>query len=66
MHSPCQVGYPNWSAIYDSDPAAAASTRRAFLERFADTPTLVLGTYFGTPTGGLVRRDGYAYRLVPL
>ena len=65
MHSPCQIGYPEWSSIYDTDPAAAAATRRAFLDRFADTGTLVIGTHFGTPTGVTVHRDGSGFRLTP-
>lgn len=65
MHVPCQMAYPEWSNVYDTDPNAAAATRRAFLDRFADTDTLVIGTHFGTPTGVKVRRDGRAFRLAP-
>jgi glyoxylase-like metal-dependent hydrolase (beta-lactamase superfamily II) len=64
MHSPCQIGHPGWSAAYDVDQDVAAATRQAFLERFADTSTIVIGTHFGTPSGGLVRRDGAAFRFV--
>ena len=63
MHSPCQIGHPEWSCAYDADREAAAATRRVFLERFADSGTLVIGTHFGTPTGVLVQRDGAAFRL---
>jgi len=66
MHNPCQIGHPDWSSTYDSHPDEAAVTRRAFLERFADTPAIVIGTHFGTPTGVHVRRDGSSFRLVPL
>ena len=65
MHSPCQIGHPEWSSAYDTDRDAAADARRAFLERFADTGTLVIGTHFGTPTGVYVERDGIAFRLSP-
>lgn len=65
LHFPCQVGYPAWSNVHDVDPETAATTRRVFLERFADTSTMVIGTHFGTPTGGLVTRDGAAFRLSP-
>jgi hypothetical protein len=44
MHGRCQVGYPGWSSIYDTDPAAA-NARLAFVERFADTGTLVKGNH---------------------
>ncbi|MEO3760347.1 MBL fold metallo-hydrolase [Mycobacterium sp. B14F4] len=66
MHSPCQIGHPEWSSVYDTDPDASAVTRRAFLERFADTGTLVIGTHFGTPTGVTVNRDGPRFRLTPV
>ena len=65
MHSPCQIGYPGWSSIYDTDAAAAAATRQDLLDRFADTGTLVIGTHFGTPTGVHVHRDGASFRLAP-
>ena len=41
-------------------------TRRAFLEHFADTDTVVIGGLFGTPTGVHVHRDGAAFRLSPV
>jgi glyoxylase-like metal-dependent hydrolase (beta-lactamase superfamily II) len=63
MHSPCQLGHPDWVNRFDTDGDAAAASRRAFLERFADSQTIVIGTHFGTPTGGLVHRDGAAFRL---
>jgi glyoxylase-like metal-dependent hydrolase (beta-lactamase superfamily II) len=65
MHSPCQFGHRAWSNIYDTGWDAAVATRHAFLERFANTSTIVIGTHFGTPTGVLVRRDGSAFRLSP-
>ncbi len=65
MHSPCQIGHPEWSSAYDWDQDAAADARHAFLGRFADTGTLVIGTHFGTPTGVYVEREGTAFRLTP-
>ena len=58
-HHPLQLAVPGRSSFADSDPAEAARTRHAFVERYADTPTLVLGTHF-SPTGGYLRRDGGA------
>jgi glyoxylase-like metal-dependent hydrolase (beta-lactamase superfamily II) len=63
MHHPGQIAHPEWCANVDFDPAQALATRRAFLERYADTPTLVIGTHFAGPTAGRVVRDGDAYRL---
>jgi glyoxylase-like metal-dependent hydrolase (beta-lactamase superfamily II) len=63
MHHPCQIARPDWCAVVDSDGAQALATRRAFLARFAGTPTLVIGTHFAGPTAGHLVRDGDAYRL---
>jgi glyoxylase-like metal-dependent hydrolase (beta-lactamase superfamily II) len=63
MHHPCQIARPDWSTPFDTDVAQARATRRAFLERYADRPVLVLGTHFADPVGGRLVRDGDAYRL---
>ena len=62
MHHPVQCAEPGWASNFDVDPDAARSTRRAFLERYAGRPVLVLGTHFATPTGGRVVRDGEVWR----
>jgi hypothetical protein len=48
--------------VFDSDAAWAERTRREFLDRYADTDVLVIGTHFPDPVAGHVRRDGDAYR----
>jgi glyoxylase-like metal-dependent hydrolase (beta-lactamase superfamily II) len=63
MHHPCQIARPEWSAAVDSDPERAARTRRDVFEKFADTPTLIIGTHFATPSAGRLVRDGDTYRL---
>jgi glyoxylase-like metal-dependent hydrolase (beta-lactamase superfamily II) len=63
MHHPSQIAHPEWCAVVDSDQQQALATRRDFLERFADSPTLVIGTHFAGPTAGRVVRDGDVYRL---
>jgi glyoxylase-like metal-dependent hydrolase (beta-lactamase superfamily II) len=63
MHHPVQCAHPEWPSTADSAPELAVATRRAFLERHAGTPTLILGTHFAGPTAGRVVRDGDAYRL---
>jgi glyoxylase-like metal-dependent hydrolase (beta-lactamase superfamily II) len=63
MHHPCQMARPEWSSAFDFDQEQARVTRRAFLERYADGPVLVIGTHFATPTAGRIVRDGKAYRL---
>ncbi len=63
MHHPCQMAVPDWSSAFDTDSEQARATRRAFLERYADGPVLVVGTHFAAPTAGRVVRDGDVYRL---
>lgn len=63
MHHPGQIAHPEWCAVVDSDRDGALETRRSFLARYADTPTLVIGTHFAGPTAGRLVRDGDAFRL---
>ncbi len=64
MHHPVQCAHPEWESSADWQPETARATRRAFLERYADTPTLVFGTHFATPSAGRIVRDGDAWRFV--
>lgn len=63
LHHPCQLAHPEWRAHADWDKALAETTRRAFFERYADRPVLVIGTHFADPTAGHVVRDGDVWRL---
>ncbi|MCW0216429.1 MAG: MBL fold metallo-hydrolase [Pseudonocardia sp.] len=62
VHFPCQIARPRWTSMLDCDQAEGTAAREKFLEAFADTGTLVLGTHFPDPTGGHIVRDGAAYR----
>jgi len=64
MHHPVQMAEFGWSTTFDSDVEAARVTRRAFCDRYADTPVTVLGTHFHHPTAGRIVRSGDAYRFV--
>jgi len=61
IHSPIQCHYPQWNFRYDADKVQAASTRRAFLERYGETATRVLTAHFPLPSTGLIRRAGAAW-----
>lgn len=61
IHHPIQLALPWLTLPADHDPAIADATRRALLERCADTQTLVLTGHFPDPTAGFVRRAGSAY-----
>ena len=63
IHHPCQIRHVDWSSSADWDQAAAADTRRSFLERYADRPVLIIGTHFAGPTAGRIVRDGEVFRL---
>ncbi len=62
MHHPCQMARPDWKCTADSDSDAACATRVSFLERYAEIPTLVIGTHFAAPTAGHIVREGDAFR----
>jgi glyoxylase-like metal-dependent hydrolase (beta-lactamase superfamily II) len=64
MHHPIQVAYPDWSTNFDTDPDAAHRTRRAFLEKYADSGTLVVPSHFVSPTAGYVEsaKDTFRFR----
>lgn len=58
VHHPVQFIEPDVPSLADTDAALAAATRRAFVERYADTGTLIVGTHFPAPTAGLLQRGG--------
>jgi glyoxylase-like metal-dependent hydrolase (beta-lactamase superfamily II) len=63
IHHPCQIAHPEWPSSPDTDPEQGLKTRHAVFARYADTPTLIIGTHFHTPTAGHLKRDGETYRL---
>jgi glyoxylase-like metal-dependent hydrolase (beta-lactamase superfamily II) len=65
MHHPVQCAETHWASNFDVDPDAARATRRAFLERYRDGRTLVLGTHFAAPTAGRVVSADAAFRFKP-
>jgi glyoxylase-like metal-dependent hydrolase (beta-lactamase superfamily II) len=64
MHHPLQVVYPDWCSGFCTDTTLARATRREFLARVADTPTLIAPAHFPAPTFGHVRSAGESYRFV--
>ena len=63
MHRVVQVAEPQWSSIFCADPVRAASTRRDFVERYADSGVLVLAAHFNRP--GYIVREGGGTRFAP-
>lgn len=64
IHHPIQIAHPDWMS-FDTDEKQAFATRQAFLERFANTETLIIGSHFADPVAGkIARSDGsFAFRI---
>lgn len=63
MHHPIQLAVPATHGRFDMDQARGAQTRLEFVGRFADTPTLVIGSHFSDPTAGHIVSDGDSWKL---
>ena len=57
MHRVVQVAEPGWSSRFCNDMNAAAKTRRAFVERHADSGVLICAAHFPVP-GYVVKAGG--------
>jgi glyoxylase-like metal-dependent hydrolase (beta-lactamase superfamily II) len=66
MHHALQCREPDWSTVFDWDPAQAARSRRKFLSDAAGTGRFVLPIHFPHPTTGLIEADGerFHYKFV--
>ncbi|HEV7997802.1 MAG TPA: MBL fold metallo-hydrolase [Stellaceae bacterium] len=66
IHSPIQARYPDLVMRVDYDQKQASATRRGFLERYCDTPTLCCTMHFPSPSVGHIKRwgDGFRHELV--
>ena len=62
MHSPVQCLHPEWVPWPDWDAELARQTRRAFLERYCETDTLVCTAHFPLPSAGRIVRAGDAFK----
>ncbi|MGK4455976.1 MBL fold metallo-hydrolase, partial [Klebsiella pneumoniae] len=50
MHHPIQLIDPLRQGNFDMDKEQAARTRQAFVQRFADSKSLIIGSHFADPT----------------
>jgi glyoxylase-like metal-dependent hydrolase (beta-lactamase superfamily II) len=55
FHHPCQMTRVDWCAVVDYDPVQGQKTREQFLDRFAGSDVLIIGTHFATPTAGHIK-----------
>lgn len=60
-HSPIQFAH-DLHCSADTFPEQGLETRQAFVQRYGDSSTLVIGTHFATPTAGRIVRDGETWR----
>ncbi|MGQ7793627.1 MBL fold metallo-hydrolase [Faunimonas sp. B44] len=58
FHTPLQIAVPELNSVNDILADEARASRRAFLERVADTGTLIMPMHFGAPYCGYIRRGG--------
>jgi glyoxylase-like metal-dependent hydrolase (beta-lactamase superfamily II) len=58
-HNPVtSLQHPNWTPVFDYDPAQAIKTRKAILDRVATDRITVMGYHFPFPAiGHVIRRD---------
>ena len=62
IHHPIQLVRPDWSSRACEDREQSHRTRRALLERYADTETLFAPAHFASPSIGQVVRSGDHFR----
>lgn len=58
LHSPIQVGRPEWSAAPDHDSARSADFRRRLVDELQEPGTIGFGIHFADVVFGRVRADG--------
>ena len=58
MHHPLQVPESQWSTIFCTDPDLSRETRMAFVDRFAETDSLILPAHFANKGGGRIVGTG--------
>lgn len=61
LHHPISMALPDLAMYADWNPDLGRATRRALLERCADTSTLLLTGHFPAPTAGRVVSSGEAF-----
>ena len=63
MHHPIPLAVPATHGRFDMDAERGAQTRVDFVNRYTDTPTLIIGSHFSDPSAGHIIRDGESWQL---
>ena len=58
VHHPIQIARPEWNSRFCVDPARSRTTRKDFVERYAETDTVILPAHFAEPTAGRIVANG--------
>ena len=66
FHHPVQYAEPSWNSNFCILEEQARITRRAFLDRHAESGTIVLPGHFATPTANRIGRAGDVFRFIDL
>ncbi len=66
IHHPLQLVHPEMSSRACEDRVQSAATRRALIERYADTDTLLAPAHFASPSMGHIvgKGDAFGYRRI--
>ena len=62
FHHALQISEPHLNSIFCEDPVLSAKTRTDFVERHADTDTLIIPAHFPGETAGRIRDAGGEWR----
>lgn len=54
MHHAIQCAEPDWNSCFCIEPESARTTRRAFLDQYCETDTLIFPAHFPTPVAGRI------------
>jgi glyoxylase-like metal-dependent hydrolase (beta-lactamase superfamily II) len=60
-----QLAEPEWTIVFDSDPAAAIATRKRTLDMVATDRIPVVGAHMPFPGKGHIQKAGAGYQFVP-
>ncbi len=63
MHHPIQLIDPRRHGNFDMDKEQGAQTRQAFVDRFANTKAMIIGSHFSDPTAGWIVSNGPGWKL---
>ncbi len=66
IHSPLQLAQPDLSSYACHNPADSAAARRKFIEKVADTGTVVMPAHFLAPSAGHILANGDAFKFIPV